>query len=75
METTTTPPFSLPTRELLLDFFQTYGATDSRQRLWRWYRTTVSGDYHLLEPVEMGNLVQFYDALDRLLQELAQTTE
>ncbi|MXV14303.1 hypothetical protein [Hufsiella ginkgonis] len=65
----------------VLEFFQTYGggatagadrASGARQRLWHWYRCTVSGEYHLLEPLEMAGLVQFYDALDELLGELAE---
>lgn len=65
---TITPDEIKDPQKVLEEFFLTYHPEECRIELWKWLRLTIGGDFGDLESNERGNLICFYENLQRLIE-------
>jgi len=54
-------------RDQLTEFFDHYNLEESKNTLWSWLRTTVTGNFGELTTVEKDNIMTFYEQLNKFL--------
>lgn len=65
---TITPDEIKDPQKVLKEFFMSYQPEECRIELWRWLRLTIGGDFGDLESNERGNLISFYEDLQKLVE-------
>jgi hypothetical protein len=64
------PTASGDAQAALAEFFDQYSVSESKEMLWRWYKTATTENYTGLSKVEKENLATFFERITNLMDHI-----